>query len=37
MVRKAIEVANKEEVGELEDLLSALGHVRWKAGDRKTD
>jgi hypothetical protein len=37
MVREAIEVASKKEVHELEALLSALGNVRWKAGDRTTD
>ena len=37
MVREAIKVAGEEEVHELEALLSALGNVRWKAGDRTTD
>jgi hypothetical protein len=37
LVRKAIEAADQKEVSELETLLSALGNVRWKAGDRSTD
>ena len=38
MVREAIKVADEEEgARELEVLLSALGNVRWKAGDRSAD
>ena len=37
MVREAIEVADEKEVPALEALLSALGIMSWKAGDRKAD
>jgi hypothetical protein len=37
MVREAIKVADKKEVPALEALLSALGIMRWKAGDRRAD
>ena len=35
MVREAIKVAEDESKRELEDLLSALHDIRWKAGDRR--
>jgi hypothetical protein len=37
MVREAIEAAEDENKRELEDLLSALHDIRWKAGDRRSD
>jgi hypothetical protein len=37
MVREAIKVADEKEVPALEALLSALGIMSWKAGDRKAD
>ena len=37
MVRDAIKEADEKKVSELEDLLSALNNVRWKAGDRRAD
>jgi hypothetical protein len=37
MVREAIKVADEQGARELEALLSALGNVRWKAGDRSAD
>ena len=37
MVRKAMASAEEKEVGGFEALLSALSHIRWKAGDRSTD
>jgi hypothetical protein len=37
MVREAIKVADEKEVPALEALLSALGIMRWKAGDRRAD
>ena len=36
MVREAINAAQDENKRELEDLLSALHDIRWKAGDRKS-
>jgi hypothetical protein len=37
VVREVIKVADEEEARELEALLSTLGNVRWKAGDRSAD
>jgi len=37
MVREAIKVADEKKVPALEALLSALGAMRWKAGDRRAD
>ena len=37
MVREAIKVADEKKVPELQALLSALGTMSWKAGDRRTD
>ena len=37
MVREAINAAADENRRELEDLLSALHDIRWKAGDRRSD
>ena len=37
MVRQAINAAEDENKRELEDLLSALHDIRWKAGDRRSD
>ena len=37
LVREAIEAADENEMSELEALLSALGHVRWQAGNRTID
>jgi hypothetical protein len=37
MVREAIKVADEKEVPALEALLSALGIMKWKAGDRRAD
>ena len=37
MVREAIKVADEKKVPALEALLSALGIMRWKAGDRRAD
>ena len=37
MVREAISAAEEAHKGELEDLLSALHDIRWKAGDRRSD
>ena len=37
MVREAIKVADEKKVPELQALLSALGTVSWKAGDRRAD
>jgi hypothetical protein len=37
LVREAIEAADENEASELEALLSALGHVRWQAGNRTID
>jgi hypothetical protein len=37
MVREAISAAEDEGERELEDLLSALHDIRWKAGDRRSD
>ena len=37
MVREAINAAQDENKRELEDLLSALHDIRWKAGDRRSD
>ena len=37
MVREAIKVADEEKVPALEALLSALGIMRWKSGDRRAD
>jgi hypothetical protein len=35
MVREAINAVENENKRELEDLLSALHDIRWKAGDRR--
>jgi hypothetical protein len=37
MAREAIKVADEKEVPALEALLSALGIMSWKAGDRRAD
>ena len=37
MVRGAMKVAEEKKLPELEALLSALGIMRWKAGDRRAD
>jgi hypothetical protein len=37
MVREAIKVADEKKVPALEALLSALGVMSWKAGDRRAD
>jgi hypothetical protein len=37
MVREAIKVADEKKVPALEALLSALGIMSWKAGDRRAD
>ena len=37
MVREAIKVADEKKVPALEALLSALGIMSWKAGDRSAD
>jgi hypothetical protein len=37
MVREAINAADGAKKGELQDLLTALHDIRWKAGDRRSD
>ena len=37
MVREAMKVVDENKIPELEALLSALGVMSWKAGDRTTD
>jgi hypothetical protein len=37
MVREEIKIADQEKATILEALLEALGNVRWKAGNRRTD
>ena len=37
MVGEAINAAADENRRELEDLLSTLQDIRWKAGDRRSD
>ena len=37
MVREAINAAEGANKSELEDLLTALHDIRWKAGDRRSD
>jgi hypothetical protein len=37
MVREAMKVADEKRIPELEALLSALGIMSWKSGDRRTD
>jgi hypothetical protein len=37
MVREAMKVADENKISELEALLSALGIMSWKAGDRRSD
>ena len=37
MLREAIKVAEDENKRQLEDFLSALHDIRWKAGDRRSD
>jgi hypothetical protein len=37
LVREAINAAEGANKGELEDLMTALHDIRWKAGDRKSD
>ena len=37
MVREAIKVADEKKVPALEALLTALGTMTWKAGDRRAD
>ena len=36
-MREAIKVADEKKVSALEALLSALGTMSWKAGDRRAD
>jgi hypothetical protein len=37
MVGQAIKVADEKKTAELEALLSALGTMSWKSGDRRAD
>jgi hypothetical protein len=37
MVQEAMKVADEKKIAELEALLSALGIMSWKAGDRRAD
>ena len=37
MVREAMKVADENKIPELAALLSALGIMSWKAGDRRSD
>ena len=37
MVREAMKVADEKKIAELEWLISALGIMSWKAGDRRAD
>jgi hypothetical protein len=37
IVRKAIDMADDESKSGIEELLSALHDIRWKAGDRRSD
>jgi hypothetical protein len=37
MVREAMKVADEKKIAELEGLISALGIMSWKAGDRRAD
>jgi hypothetical protein len=37
MVRKKLNAVEGTDKGELEDLLTALHDIRWKAGDRRSD
>jgi hypothetical protein len=37
LVREAIAAAKDQRKRELEELLSALQNIRWKAGDRRSD
>jgi hypothetical protein len=37
MVREPMKVADENKIPELEALLSALGIMSWKAGDRRSD
>jgi len=37
VVREAMKVADENKIPELEALLSALGIMSWKAGDRRSD
>ena len=37
MVHEAMKVADEKKRPELEAVLSALGIMRWKAGDRRAD
>ena len=37
MVREAMRAAEDTKKPELEALLSALGNIRWKAGDPRPD
>lgn len=37
MVREALNAADGANKGDLEDLLTALHDIRWKAGDRRSD
>ena len=37
MVWEAMKVADEKKVAKLEELISALGIMSWKAGDRRAD
>jgi hypothetical protein len=37
MVREAMKAADEKKNAELEALLSALGTMSWKSGDRRAD
>jgi hypothetical protein len=37
MVWEAMKVAHEKKVAELEGLISALGIMSWKAGNRRAD
>ena len=37
MVREAMKVADEKKIAELEGLISALGIMSWKAGDRRAN
>ena len=37
MVWEAMKVADEKKIAKLEELISALGIMSWKAGDRRAD
>ena len=37
MVREEIKIADQEKAPIFEALLEALGNMRWKTGNRRTD